>query len=211
MSEAEAQAASGGERRRSDGTGADAAPDAASAYPGLGALVRSDLDAWGELFAGLRAGQHVGAVAAIRMILFYAGLRAGLLHRLAHALHRRRIPVVPQLLANLNIAQHGFDIPPYVPVGARFYVPHPVGTVITAQRIGSGVTLVSGVTIGMRNGSDFPILGDGVYVGAGARILGDIVVGDRAQVGANAVVLKDVPPGHVAVGVPATIRPPRAP
>ena len=46
-----------------------------------------------------------------------------------------------------------------------------------------------------------------VYVGAGARILGAISIGDRAQIGANAVVLKDVPADHVAVGVPATIRP----
>jgi serine O-acetyltransferase len=59
----------------------------------------------------------------------------------------------------------------------------------------------------MRNGSDFPELGDDVYVGAGARILGEITVGDRAQIGANAVVLKDVPADHVAIGVPATIRP----
>jgi len=61
----------------------------------------------------------------------------------------------------------------------------------------------------MRKDADFPILGDEVYVGAGARILGAITIGDRAQIGANAVVLKDVPADHVAVGVPATVRPAR--
>jgi serine O-acetyltransferase len=114
------------------------------------------------------------------------------------------------ILTNLNLSLHGFDMPPHIEVGPRLFVPHPVGTVVTARRIGSGVTLVSAITIGMRNESDFPVIGDGVYVGAGARILGNITIGDRAQIGANAVVLKDVPADHVAVGVPATIRPARA-
>jgi serine O-acetyltransferase len=180
-----------------------------SEYPGLRALVQGDVDIWGEFFAGIRPGQHVGLLAGIRLALLYAGLRAALVYRLAHELQRRRVPIVPLVLTNLNISLHGFDIPPNVPVGPRFYVPHPVGTVISAERIGSGVTLVSGVTIGMRKGADFPIIGDGAYVGAGARILGRVTVGDRAQIGANAVVLKDVPADHSAVGVPATIRPPR--
>ncbi len=188
---------------------AAATADAAPGYSGLRALVQGDLDIWGEFFAGVRPGQHTSLLAGARLALLYAGLRAVLVHRLAHELRRRRIRVVPMLLANLNISLHGFDIPPSVPVGPRCYVPHPVGTVITARRIGTGVTIVSGVTIGMRKGSDFPTIGNEVYIGAGARILGDITLGDRAQIGANAVVLKDVPADHSAVGVPATIRPPR--
>ena len=72
-----------------------------------------------------------------------------------------------------------------------------------AERIGSGITLVSGVTIGMRNEQSFPVIGDNVYIGAGARVLGRIKVGSNVSIGANAVVLDDVPDHSVAVGVPA--------
>lgn len=83
------------------------------------------------------------------------------------------------------------------------YIPHPVGSVISASRIGRNCSLIAAVTIGLRNSADFPTLGDEVYVGAGARILGGVSVGDRARIGANAVVVKDVPAGVTAVGIPA--------
>ena len=102
---------------------------------------------------------------------------------------------------------HGLDIPPSVPIGPGLYIPHPVGTVVMANHIGSHVTLVSCVTIGLRKEVAFPTLGDHVYVGAGARILGPINVGNNVTIGANAVVLRDVPDNSVAVGVPASIRP----
>jgi serine O-acetyltransferase len=79
-----------------------------------------------------------------------------------------------------------------------------------AQRIGSDVTLVSNITIGMRHEQAFPTLGDRIYIGAGARILGQISIGNDASIGANAVVLEDVPDGCVAIGVPARVRPRRS-
>jgi len=179
-------------------------------YPGFKALVQSDIEVWAEHFAYRKPGERVRPRTAIRLALVYAGLRAALVHRLAYACHRAGVRIIPMILTNLNVSLHGLDIPPNIEIGRRFFVPHPVGTVITAQHIGDGVTLVSNVTIGMRKESDFPVLGDDVYIGAGARILGDITIGDRAQIGANAVVLKSMPPDHVAVGVPATIRPARA-
>jgi len=179
------------------------------AYPGLRVLVQSDVQVWGEMLAFKGKSEAVPLRTAIRLALVYPGLRATLLHRLAYATHRARVPIVPMILTNVNLSLHGFDIPPHIEVGPRFYVPHPVGTVVTARRLGAGITLVSGITIGMRKGDDFPVLEDDVYVGAGARVLGAITLGERAQIGANAVVLKDVPADHVAVGVPATIRPAR--
>jgi hypothetical protein len=99
------------------------------------------------------------------MVLVYAGLRTALLHRLAFAADRAWIPILPLILTNLNLSLHGFDMPAHIEVGPDFFVPHPVGTVVTAKRIGAGVTLVSAITIGMHKGSDFPALGDDVYVG----------------------------------------------
>jgi len=87
-------------------------------------------------------GESVPLRTAVRLALVYPGLRATLLHRLAYATHRARIPIVPMILTNLNLSLHGFDIPPHIEVGPRFYVPHPVGTVVTARRLGAGITLV---------------------------------------------------------------------
>jgi serine O-acetyltransferase len=144
---------------------------------------------------------------AVRLTFNYMGLRATLLYRLSHEAWRKHIPVLPGILARLNITLHGFDVPCIVKIGPGLYVPHPVGTVIMADEIGANVTLVSGITIGMRNEPDFPTIGDNVFIGAGARVLGDIKVGDNVNIGANAVVVKDVPANSTAIGVPAKIVP----
>lgn len=180
--------------------------------PGFWALVRSDAKVWADLFgaAGRARPRKIGPFRALGMACAYPGLRATLLYRMSHAAYRARIPGLPQFLSSLNVTLHGLDIIPGVRIGPHLYIPHPIGTVVTAHAIGARCTLVSGITIGLRNG-DFPTLGDDVYVGAGARILGGIRIGNGAKVGANAVVLTDVPDGFVAVGVPAKVIPPKTP
>lgn len=90
-------------------------------------------------------------------------------------------------------------------------MPHTVGTVIGAERIGEQVTIMQGVTLGAKEPdmqfslSTRPIIGNHVLIGAGAKIIGRVTVGDYAKIGANAVVLHDIPPYAVAVGVPARI------
>jgi len=170
-------------------------------------LIASDVQAWTDLgFLG-SSPRRAAPFAALRLAWTFSGFRATLLYRLSHALYRARVRGLPGIVAAYNIALHGLDIPPFVPIGPRLYIPHPVGTVVSARRIGSGATLVSAVTIGMRNEAAFPLIGDNVYIGAGGRVLGGIVVGNDVAIGANAVVLTDVPDGSVAVGVPATVRP----
>lgn len=87
-------------------------------------------------------------------------------------------------------------------------LPHPIGIVIHPEaKVGQGCMIMQHVTIGQLAADGAPVIGDGVYIGAGAKVLGKIVVGDGAAIGANAVVLQDVPRGFTAVGVPAQVRP----
>ncbi len=187
------------------GSGDSAAPPRLA----LCRLMRSDMEAWERVFGG-SGGHGSPAQPGWKMVWDYAGLRATLLYRVSHALWQSRIPALPGIVGRLNLSLHGLDIPASVEIGPGLYLPHPVGTVVMAQRIGARVSLITAITIGMRQTRAFPTLGDDVFVGAGARILGGVTIGDGASVGANAVVLTDVPPGATAIGVPAKIIPARS-
>ena len=103
----------------------------------------------------------------------------------------------------------GIEIHPGATIGRRVFIDHGMGIVIgeTAE-IGDDCTLYHGVTLGgtsWNKGKRHPTLGQGVVIGAGAKMLGPILVGDGAKIGSNAVVVRDVPAGATAVGIPARI------
>ncbi|MGH9115646.1 MAG: serine O-acetyltransferase [Acidimicrobiales bacterium] len=94
-------------------------------------------------------------------------------------------------------------------IGPGLFISHGQGTILSAERIGANVWVHQGVTVGWDyRGDRRPMIGSGVFIGAGAKILGAVTVGDDARIGANAVVVRDVPAGATAAGVPATIREP---
>jgi serine O-acetyltransferase len=98
------------------------------------------------------------------------------------------------------------DIDPRVQFGRDLMLPHPNGIVIHEDAvIGDQCMIMQQVTIGMIGEACVPTLGNNVYVGAGAKIIGKVSIGDGARIGANAVVVDDVPPGATAVGVPAKV------
>jgi serine O-acetyltransferase len=148
--------------------------------------------------------------AAVLEALSYAGFWAIVSHRLAHLLRALRLPVLPRLLQAFARFATGVDIHPGARIERGLFIDHGMGTVIgeTAE-IGRGVTIFHQVTLGGRggraSGKRHPTIGDGVLVGAGAKVLGPICVGAGAKIGANAVVLADVPAGSTAVGIPARI------
>jgi serine O-acetyltransferase len=104
----------------------------------------------------------------------------------------------------------GISISSSADIGAGLYIGHFGGIRVAPGVVaGNDLNLSQEVVIGLGRGG-VPALGDGVFIGPGAKLFGAIAVGDRSEIGANAVVLGDVPPGTLAAGVPATPRPRRA-
>ncbi len=139
----------------------------------------------------------------------YPGVHARIFHRMAHALWKLNLKWLARFLSHMARWFTGIEIHPGATIGRRFFIDHGMGVVIgeTAE-IGDDVTLYHGVTLGgtsWKEGKRHPTLGNGVVVGAGAKVLGPIHIGDGAKIGSNAVVVKDVPPGATAAGIPARI------
>ncbi|WP_260312215.1 MULTISPECIES: serine O-acetyltransferase EpsC [unclassified Rathayibacter] len=147
------------------------------------------------------------ARSAAEVVLAYPGLHAVWVHRLAHRWWRRGARLPARLLAQAARAATGVEIHPGATIGRRLFIDHGMGVVIgETARIGDDCMLYHSVTLGGKSAKRerrHPTLGDRVVVGAGAVILGPIVLGSDVSVGANAVVVKDAPDGAVLVGIPA--------
>jgi serine O-acetyltransferase len=149
------------------------------------------------------------ARSTFEVLTCYPGVHARIMHRLSNKLWRANQKWLARFLSHIARWFTGIEIHPGATIGKRFFIDHGMGVVIgeTAE-IGDDVTLYHGVTLGgtsWKEGKRHPTLGNGVVVGAGAKILGPINIGDKATVGSNAVVVKDVPAGATAVGIPARI------
>ncbi|MBI5400313.1 serine O-acetyltransferase [Candidatus Saganbacteria bacterium] len=147
------------------------------------------------------------AAANIFEVLLYQGLWAMSFHRLAHFLYQLRLPVIPRLISQISRLLTLIEIHPGARIGKRFFIDHGNGVVIgETVIIGDDVMIYQGVTLGgtgKTRGKRHPTIGNNVVIGAGAIVLGDIIVGDNSRIGAGAVVTKSVPPDTTVVGNPA--------
>ena len=145
----------------------------------------------------------------LEVALTYPGFHARLLHRPAHALYRRGVPLLPRLVSHLARFLTGIEIHPGAEIGEGLFIDHGMGVVIgETARIGDGCHLHQGVTLGgtsTRRVKRHPTLGDDVLVGAGAALIGAITVGDHARIGAGSVVVTNVPAYATVVGVPGHV------
>ena len=174
-----------------------------------------DLKRWLDLPAyphdGRPSQRRLRARDVIRLFWRQAAVWPTAFFRAAQWCHRHDLRVLPTLFERMNLLLFGIEISSSMQVGPGLYIAHPVGMVIMAKRIGANASFIAAVTVGMRETHEFPVIGDGVVIGAGARILGGIRLGDGCVIGANAVVIDDVPEGATAVGVPARSRRPQLP
>lgn len=132
-------------------------------------------------------------------------LRAVAWFRFGSWAKQRRVPLVAGYIQRRLLRLYGLEMSPGADIGGGLYIAHPVGCVLAVERMGRNVTVIASATFGMRNEPRWPRIGDGVLVGAGARVLGGIELADGCAVGANSVVLTDVPPGATVVGIPGRV------
>jgi serine O-acetyltransferase len=149
------------------------------------------------------------ATSTLEVILTYAGFHALLAYRMSHRLKSMGVPFFPRAISQLARWLTGVEIHPSAKIGTGFFIDHGMGVVIgeTAE-IGDYVTLFQGVTLGgtgKERGKRHPTLGNHVVVGAGAKILGGIMIGDNVKIGANSVVLKNVAANSTVIGVPGRV------
>ncbi len=150
---------------------------------------------------------------AFEVLTTYPGVHALALHHVAHRFWRWRLKWFARWLSLFGRWVTGIEIHPGATIGRRLFIDHGMGVVIgeTAE-IGDDCTLYHGVTLGgttWKKEKRHPTLGNNVVVGAGAKILGPIMIGDNSRVGSNSVVVKDVPNGATVVGIPGRVVTPR--
>ncbi len=133
----------------------------------------------------------------LESLLFENGFQAVVMHRTAHWFKRRRIPFFGPFFARLSLFLTGVDIAPAAEIGPGLRISHGTGIVIGHRvRIGAGATLLHNVTLGgtsARRPDEMPRIGDHVFIGAGASVLGAVEIGDHVFVGTGALVMEDVP------------------
>lgn len=145
----------------------------------------------------------------LEVLLTYSGLHALIFHRIAKALFKMRIPFLPRWISQVGRFFTGIEIHPGARIGNSLFIDHGMGVVIGETTIiGDNVTMYQGATLGgtgKEKGKRHPTIGDNVVIGAGAKVLGNIMIGDNSYIGSNAVVIKDVPANSTVVGVPGRI------
>ena len=168
-----------------------------------------------QFFCAIEDGKIYLMLHSFLYVLTCHGWHAMMLYRVGRIIYSLPIPVISHLLKILFRIVHflvstiyGISINPISTIGPGFYIGH-YGCIFIRGEIGRNCSISQGVTFGskgagMSNG--WPVIGDNVYIGAGAKVIGSVKIADNVVVGANAVVTKSVPANSLAVGIPAIIK-----
>ena len=142
-------------------------------------------------------------------VFLYPSFKALLYYKISHFLYCKKHYVIARYISEKAKRKTGIEIHPGAKIGKGLFIDHGTGVVIGETAIiGKNVTIFHGVTLGgtgKEKGKRHPTIGDNVFIGSGAKLLGNITIGDNVKIGANAVVLKDVPSNVTVVGIPANV------
>ncbi|MFO0792516.1 MAG: serine O-acetyltransferase [Candidatus Brocadiaceae bacterium] len=145
----------------------------------------------------------------LEVILFYPGVHALWLHRIAYYLWNKKRLLPSRFISHINRFLTGIEIHPAAQIGRGVFIDHGMGVVIgETAAIGDGCIIYKGVVLGgttLEKTKRHPTLGKKVIVGSNACVLGNITIGDNVRIGSGSVVVKDVPPSATVVGVPGRI------
>ena len=149
------------------------------------------------------------ARSALEVGLTYSGIHAIWFYRIAHFLYLANFFLIARIFSQLSRLITGVEIHPAARIGRGVFIDHGMGVVIGETAVvGQGCHLYQGVTLGgtsTRHEKRHPTLGEGVTVGAGAKIIGAVKIGNNVRIGAGSVVITSVPDGATVVGVPGHI------
>ena len=145
----------------------------------------------------------------LTVILLYPGFSCIINHRIAHFLYKKHLFFLARMVSQLSRNITGIEIHPGAIIGNRLFIDHGMGVVIgeTAE-VGDNCTIYHQVTLG-GTGKEYkkrhPTIKDNVVIGAGSKVLGNIVIGNNVKIGANSVVLKDISDNQTVVGIPGKV------
>ncbi len=166
-----------------------------------GKLIKSDIEAVEK--------RDPASKGKLEIILTNQGIHAIWSYRVAHLLYIYNFRLIAKIISQISRFFTGIEIHPAALIGQGLLIDHGSGVVIGETAIiGNDCTIFHGVTLGgtgKERGKRHPTLHNNVFVGAGAKLLGNIEIGNNVKIGANTVVLYDIPDGATAVGVPAKI------
>lgn len=142
-------------------------------------------------------------------VFLYPCFKALIYYKISKFFYIRKHYVIARYISEKAKRKTGIEIHPGATIGKGLFIDHGTGVVIGETAIiGNNVTMFHGVTlggVGKVKGKRHPTIGNNVFIGTGAKILGDITIGDNSKIGANSVVLKDIPNNATVVGVPGKI------
>ena len=145
----------------------------------------------------------------LEIVFCYPGFQALVVHRISHKLWSLKLPLIPRLLSQIARFLTGVEIHPGAKIGKAVFIDHGMGVVIgETSEIGNRCLLYQGVTLGgtgKENGKRHPTLEANVVIGAGAKVLGAIIVGTNTRIGAGSVVVRDVEADSTVVGIPGRV------
>lgn len=149
------------------------------------------------------------SIHSIIEVFLYPSFKVKLYYKISHFLYKRKRFLIARLISEKAKRKTGIEIHPGATIGKNLFIDHGIGVVIGETCvIGDNVTLFHGVTLGgtgKEKGKRHPTIGNNVFIGSGAKILGNIMIGNNVKIGANSVILESVPDNVTVVGIPGKI------
>lgn len=149
------------------------------------------------------------AVHSTLEIILYPSFKAQIYHKIAKYFYNKKHFIIARYISEKAKKKTGIEIHPGASIGTGLFIDHGMGVVIGETTIiGNNVTMFHGVTLGgtgKEKGKRHPTIEDNVFIGSGAKILGNITIGKNSKIGANAVILNNVKPNTTVVGIPGRI------